>query len=275
MGWRRGAPAPRAGLATIGGVLLPPYPSGFFRHPILREQFTYQNGGQWDWWAGRFSSRSSSAGTPLRPAASWRARGPRRRARGGLYEWNTREGQGQGSPRYAGSAGALGRRDLHRPLRRRSRAPTAWPSTSGSAELGPRARASSPPAARHVSYEYSCDPGRRRLSAPLRGEPPRPRHGRGPAAAGTDGGARPPRRRRGAPAGPPHRRRRLLRRAWRPTGPPTGWRSRSGEPCPHRGPGPRLRLDPHRHRRPRRRPAPAPPRTPSLPFAAGERLTLR
>jgi hypothetical protein len=30
-------------------------------------------------------------------------------ASGGLYEWYTREGEGRGSPRYAGSAGALGR----------------------------------------------------------------------------------------------------------------------------------------------------------------------
>jgi hypothetical protein len=75
------------GLATIGGVLLPPYPAGFFRHPILREPFTYQNGGQWDWWAGRFV---------LAVAA------------GGLHEWSTRDGKGQGSPRYAGSAAALG-----------------------------------------------------------------------------------------------------------------------------------------------------------------------
>ena len=41
------------GFSTIAGVLLPPYPRGFFQHPAVNEEYRYQNGGQWDWFAGR------------------------------------------------------------------------------------------------------------------------------------------------------------------------------------------------------------------------------
>ena len=96
------------GLATIGGVLLPPYPAGFFAHPILREPFTYQNGGQWDWWGGRFVRAEFERGHAVAAFAHLHALAARAVAAGGLHEWVTRDGQGRGSPRYAGSAAALG-----------------------------------------------------------------------------------------------------------------------------------------------------------------------
>ena len=96
------------GLSTIGGVLLPPYPAGFFRHPILREPFTYQNGGQWDWWAGRFVLAEFERGHAVRAIEHLRALAARAVAAGGLHEWSTRDGRGRGSARYAGSAAALG-----------------------------------------------------------------------------------------------------------------------------------------------------------------------
>jgi hypothetical protein len=95
-------------LATVGGVLLPPYPAGFFKHPILRDPYTYQNGGQWDWWAGRFVLAEFERGHAVRAMEHLRALAGRVVAAGGLHEWSTRDGKGQGSPRYAGSAGALG-----------------------------------------------------------------------------------------------------------------------------------------------------------------------
>jgi hypothetical protein len=94
-------------LETVGGVLLPPYPAGVFRHPILREPFTYQNGGEWDWWAGRFVLAEFQRGNAVRAFAHLRALAGRAARTGGLFEWVTREGTGMGSPRYAGSAGAL------------------------------------------------------------------------------------------------------------------------------------------------------------------------
>ena len=95
-------------LATIGGVLLPPYPSGFFKHPILREPFTYQNGGQWDWWAGRFVLAEFERGHAVRAMEHLRVLAATAAAERGLYEWRSRDGRGQGSALYAGSAAALG-----------------------------------------------------------------------------------------------------------------------------------------------------------------------
>lgn len=98
----------RFGVSTVAGTLLPPYPSGFFRHPILREPYTYQNGGQWDWFAGRLvlaefeRGHAAAARRQLGEIAARVARG------GGLREWATRDGAGRGSAVYAGSAGALG-----------------------------------------------------------------------------------------------------------------------------------------------------------------------
>ncbi len=100
-------------MATIGGVLLPPYPAGLFQHPILREPFTYQNGGQWEWWAGRFVLAEFERGRAARAFEHLRALAKRAVAAGGLHEWITRDGHGRGSPRYAGSAAALGNAILH------------------------------------------------------------------------------------------------------------------------------------------------------------------
>ncbi len=98
----------RLGLTILSGTVLPPYPTGFFRHPILREPWTYQNGGQWDWFAGRLLLAMFEAGRAETACEQLVAIARRVRQSGGLYEWYTREGAGRGSPRYAGSAGALG-----------------------------------------------------------------------------------------------------------------------------------------------------------------------
>ena len=43
-------------LRTVSFTLLPPYPEGFFPHPLLRSPWSYQNGGEWDWIGGRLVS---------------------------------------------------------------------------------------------------------------------------------------------------------------------------------------------------------------------------
>lgn len=96
------------GVSTVAGTLLPPFPDGFFQHPILRDAFQYQNGGQWDWIAGRMVLAAFQQGQ-----AEWARRhlahiAARIDAAGGLFEWYTRDGRPMGSPRYAGNAGALG-----------------------------------------------------------------------------------------------------------------------------------------------------------------------
>jgi hypothetical protein len=94
-------------VSTVAGVLLPPFPRGFFLHPILKDEYTYQNGGQWDWWAARFLLAEFRRGNSEAGLRQLREIAGRVSRAGGLYEWNTRTGQGQGSSRYAGSAGAL------------------------------------------------------------------------------------------------------------------------------------------------------------------------
>jgi hypothetical protein len=95
-------------IPTVAGVLLPPYPAGFFRHPILKDEWSYQNGGQWDWFAGRFLAAEYTRGHTARATPQLRAIAQRVASVRGLFEWCTRAGEGRGSARYAGSAGALG-----------------------------------------------------------------------------------------------------------------------------------------------------------------------
>ncbi|MDD4248671.1 MAG: trehalase family glycosidase [Methanosarcina sp.] len=94
--------------STIGCVLIPAYPSSFFANTIMDEEYEYQNGGQWDWFAGRLvleefiNGRNEDAVVHLREIAN------QDNNVGGLYEWYTLNGTGKGSPMYLGSAGVLG-----------------------------------------------------------------------------------------------------------------------------------------------------------------------
>jgi hypothetical protein len=97
------------GVSTIAGTLLPPFPRAFFRHPALAEPWSYQNGGQWDWFAGRFVLAAFERGESERAFAWLQELAEKARRNGGLHEWHTRDGVGRGSPHYAGSAGALAR----------------------------------------------------------------------------------------------------------------------------------------------------------------------
>jgi len=97
------------GMSSICGSLLPPYPAGFFKHPGMDEPYEYQNGGQWDWFGGRLvlamfeNGFSSIAREKLIQIIRKDVRN------GGLFEWDTRGGDGRGSDDYAGSAGSLAR----------------------------------------------------------------------------------------------------------------------------------------------------------------------
>jgi hypothetical protein len=100
-------------LATIAATLLPPYRTGVFQHAAMAQEWQYQNGGQWDWYAGRFVRAEFERGHSERASEHLRALAHRVRVSGGLYEWNERDGTGRGSARYAGSAAALGDAVLH------------------------------------------------------------------------------------------------------------------------------------------------------------------
>ncbi len=95
------------GLSTVAGVLLPPYPQGFFKHPAVREEYYYQNGGQWDWFAARFLLAEFERGCSARAYEQLVEIGNKAVTNKGLYEWHTRDGKGMGSSNYAGSAGSL------------------------------------------------------------------------------------------------------------------------------------------------------------------------
>jgi len=98
----------QAGLTRLGAVLLPPFPSGVFLHPAMREPWSYQNGGAWDWFAGRFVLAEFAAGHSRLAREHLAGLARRVQSAGGLFEWYTRDGIGRGSGRYAGSAAALG-----------------------------------------------------------------------------------------------------------------------------------------------------------------------
>ncbi|MGQ9471281.1 MAG: MGH1-like glycoside hydrolase domain-containing protein [Candidatus Aminicenantales bacterium] len=95
------------GMSTISGSLLPPYPDGFFNHPMMDQAYEYQNGGQWDWFGGRLIAAMYEFGFSEAATRSLLDVARKNLERGGFYEWDTREGHGRGSQNYAGSAGAL------------------------------------------------------------------------------------------------------------------------------------------------------------------------
>jgi cellobiose phosphorylase len=95
-------------MSTISGVLLPPYPKGFFRHPALDDYFEYQNGGQWDWFGGRlllamYQYNYPDATSQLQKIANKAIKNQ------DIYEWDSVIGEGKGSKFYSGSAAVIGR----------------------------------------------------------------------------------------------------------------------------------------------------------------------
>ncbi|HEX8746349.1 MAG TPA: trehalase family glycosidase [Pyrinomonadaceae bacterium] len=95
-------------ISTIGGTLLPPYPKGFFKHPVVSEEYAYQNGGQWDWFAGRFLLAEFERGYSARAYKQLLEVARKCVRNNGLYEWNDSSGEARGSANYAGSAGVMG-----------------------------------------------------------------------------------------------------------------------------------------------------------------------
>ncbi|WDN90791.1 hypothetical protein BuS5_03762 [Desulfosarcina sp. BuS5] len=92
--------------STISGVLLPPYPKDFFKHPALDDYFEYQNGGQWDWFGGRlvlqmFINNRQEAFNKLEQICH------KAFLNKGFFEWDTMDGKGQGSSHYSGSAASI------------------------------------------------------------------------------------------------------------------------------------------------------------------------
>jgi hypothetical protein len=96
-------------VSTISGTLLPPYPKGFFKHPLLDDPYEYQNGAQWDWFGGRLIYAMFENGfidLAKEKLLEIISKNVKNR---GFFEWDSREGVGMGSDFYAGSAGSMGK----------------------------------------------------------------------------------------------------------------------------------------------------------------------
>jgi hypothetical protein len=96
------------GLRSVSYTLLPPYPEGFFPHPLLSPPWSYQNGGEWDWIGGRLVCALYQNGLRRQAENYLREIIERSLARGNIFEWSDRGGNGQGASFYAGAAGVLG-----------------------------------------------------------------------------------------------------------------------------------------------------------------------
>ncbi len=98
-----------AGASSIGLTMYPPYPDGFFKNPQLTKPYTYQNGGDWCWFGGRMIQQLVAYGCV---AEAYRNVQPmvRRVVRvGDFHEWWSRDNKPEGSGKFRGSAGAIGK----------------------------------------------------------------------------------------------------------------------------------------------------------------------
>ncbi len=95
--------------ATIGLTMYPPYPLGYFKNPGMTKPYTYQNGGDWDWFGGRVVRDLIEEGDIADAYREIRPMIDRTVHVGGFYEWWTPDSQPRGSAGFRGSAGELGR----------------------------------------------------------------------------------------------------------------------------------------------------------------------
>ena len=95
-------------LRSVSYTLLPPYPAGFFPHPLLRSPWSYQNGGEWDWIGGRLILALYQAGFRAEAEKYLQEIAVRNLAEMNIFEWSDRAGMGQGASFFAGAAGILG-----------------------------------------------------------------------------------------------------------------------------------------------------------------------
>jgi hypothetical protein len=95
------------GLSTISGTLLPPYPQHTFKHPQLDDPYEYQNGGQWDWFGGKLVYSMFEQGFSLKAREKLVEILRKNLANRTFFEWDSRQGIGQGNGYFCGSAGSL------------------------------------------------------------------------------------------------------------------------------------------------------------------------
>jgi len=94
------------GVSTISGTVLPAYPANTFVHPAISNEYSYQNGGQWDWFGARLISAmflydGDLANEKLLEITSKISNNHC------INEWEELDGTPKGSENYAGAAGVI------------------------------------------------------------------------------------------------------------------------------------------------------------------------
>jgi len=151
------------GVSTVSGSLLPPYPRGTYKHPLVDEPYEYQNGGQWDWFGGRLVLALYQNGFSRLATDKLLEIAAKNLANGGLFEWDDKNGAGRGSDFFTGSAGSLARALFEGYF--------GLDVAADSLKLEPRAgmdrarvHAYLPDSGLFVAYDYDPKPGGRTLS---------------------------------------------------------------------------------------------------------------
>ena len=97
-----------AGAGTIGLTVYPPYPAGTFKNPSMAP-WSYQNGGDWDWFGGRMIQALVANGFAEDAYLELVPMVRRVQRSNGFFEWFDRENHPRGSGTFRGSAGVLGK----------------------------------------------------------------------------------------------------------------------------------------------------------------------
>ncbi len=95
-----------SGAFSIAGSISPPYPLGFFKHPLLCE-FCYQNGGIWPWFAGRMVRQLAVHGRLREAYDAIQPLLDQVIGNGDFFEWYTLANKPSGAPNFRGGAGVL------------------------------------------------------------------------------------------------------------------------------------------------------------------------
>ena len=97
------------GDVTVGLTMFPPYPTAELNATLrIMAEYTYQNGGDWAWFGGRWVLALVQHGLIAEARAALLAIAARVQTQGGFFEWHGFDGSPQGSKTFHGSAGVIG-----------------------------------------------------------------------------------------------------------------------------------------------------------------------
>jgi GH15 family glucan-1,4-alpha-glucosidase len=97
----------KAGAATIGLTLYPPYPEGYFFNKSMNPGYNYQNGGDWTWFGGRMIQQLIRYGFVQEAYKQAIPMVKRVKVNKGFYEWYSIDNKPSGSGTFKGEAGVL------------------------------------------------------------------------------------------------------------------------------------------------------------------------